>query len=125
MNSLVSVITPVFPPTASYLPEAYRSLLAQRLPDGWAWEWLVQVDGEPDSISELLPGGDSRIHLEAGKHGGPAVARNLALARARGPLVKVLDADDMLCPGVLGRDIGVLCEHPGRVDHLARHRSSA
>ncbi len=36
------------------------------------------------------------------------MARTLALARASGSLVKVLDADDLLTPGVIGRDIGAM-----------------
>ncbi len=101
MTDLVSVITPVYPPADAYLPEAYQSLVAQRLPDGWDWEWLVQEDGEACSVKELVPDDDPRIRLGIGRHGGPSVARNLALARARGSLVKVLDADDMLCIDLL------------------------
>ncbi len=112
MTDLVSIITPVYPPAAAYLPEAYDSLIAQRLPRGWDWEWLVQEDGETDSVKELLPDDDPRVRLGTGRHGGPSVARNLALARACGSLVKVLDADDMLCPGALSRDIKILSENP-------------
>jgi hypothetical protein len=111
MTDLVSVITPVYPPADAYLPEAYQSLVAQRLPDGWDWEWLVQEDGEACSVKELVSDDDPRIRLGIGRHGGPSVARNLALARARGSLVKVLDADDMLCLGALSRDIKILSEN--------------
>jgi glycosyltransferase involved in cell wall biosynthesis len=110
MTDLVSVITPVYPPADAYLPEAYQSLVAQRLPNGWNWEWLVQEDGETGSVKELVPHDDPRIRPGIGRHGGPSVARNLALARAQGSLVKVLDADDMLCPGTLSRDIKILSE---------------
>jgi hypothetical protein len=41
------------------------------------------------------------------------MARTMALARARGDLVKVLDADDMLTPGALRRDIEVLAGDSG------------
>lgn len=111
MNGLVSVITPVRVSVATYLHEAYRSLRSQRLPESWAWEWLVQEDGEERTL-KAVAAEDQRISYGAGRHGGPAVARNLALARARGQLVKVLDADDMLPPGALARDIAVLAAHP-------------
>jgi glycosyltransferase involved in cell wall biosynthesis len=111
MTNVVSVITPVYAPAATYLREAYDSLVAQKLPDGWGWEWLVQEDGETGSIEKLLPEDDARIRLGTGRHGGPEVARNLALARARGSLVKVLDADDVLCAGALSRDIRILSKH--------------
>ncbi len=111
MTNFLSVITSVYAPAATYLSEAYESLVAQKVPDGWDWEWLVQEDGETGSIKKLLPEGDPRIRLGTGRHGGPEVARNLALARARGSIVKVLDADDILCAGALSRDIKILSEH--------------
>src|SRR6266536_4963239 len=111
MTNVLSVITPVYAPAATYLPDAYESLVAQKLPTGWDREWLVQEDGETGSIKKLLPEDDSRIRLETGRRGGPEVARNLALARARGSMVKALDADDILCPGTLSRDIKILSEH--------------
>jgi hypothetical protein len=111
MTSLVSVITPVSAQAASYLPRAYESLVAQEPPDGWDWEWLPQEDGETGSVRRLVSENDPRIRPGMGRHGGPAVARNLALARARGSLVKVLDADDMLVPGALNRDIRILSEY--------------
>jgi glycosyltransferase involved in cell wall biosynthesis len=111
MTNVVSVITPVSAVAATYVPEAYESLVAQRLPDGWDWEWLIQEDGETGSVEKLVPDDDLRVRVGVGRPGGPSVARNLALARARGSLVKVLDADDMLCLGALGRDIEILSEY--------------
>jgi glycosyltransferase involved in cell wall biosynthesis len=116
MSRLVSVVTPVHPLNATFLPDAYRSLRAQQLPAGWTWEWLIQEDGTTgdvaDLLAHLLPGDDPRIRLGMGRHGGPGVARNLALARARGQLVKALDADDQLTPGALARDLVILEAHP-------------
>jgi hypothetical protein len=59
-----------------------------------------------------LPSDDPRLVFATGRHAGVAITRNLALARARGELVKNLDQDDILAPGVLGRDIGVLAADP-------------
>jgi glycosyltransferase involved in cell wall biosynthesis len=113
---LVSVITPVHPLKATFLLDAYRSLQAQQLPAGWAWEWLIQEDSTTGDVAELLsrllPGDDVRISLGMGRRSGPGVTRNLALARARGQVVKVLDADDQLAPGALARDLAVLDAHP-------------
>jgi glycosyltransferase involved in cell wall biosynthesis len=111
ITNIVSVITPVHPPSATYLGAAYESLVRQELPEGWDWEWLVQEDGESGAVRNLLPE-DKRIRLGSGRHGGPGVARNLALARAEGSLIKVLDADDMLCTGALGRDLEILVANP-------------
>jgi glycosyltransferase involved in cell wall biosynthesis len=110
-RKLVSVITPVHPPSAGYIRAAYHSLVSQKLPAGWTWEWIVQEDGRTGALAGLLPE-DGRIDAGSGRRGGPGVARNLALARARGSLVKVLDADDLLTEGALSRDIEVLEQRP-------------
>jgi glycosyltransferase involved in cell wall biosynthesis len=111
MTHLVSVITPVFAPAADHLADAYASLIAQDMPSGWAWEWVVQEDGQTGEVAGLLPD-DARISAGASRHGGPGVARTMALARAGGELVKVLDADDQLTLGALAREIAVMNEHP-------------
>lgn len=116
MSGLLSVITPVGPGALPHLSDATRSILGQQLPGGWSLEWLVQHDGGTvDELRRALggDGDDPRLSLGANRRGGPAVARNLALARVRGSLVKVLDADDQLTPGVLRRDIDVLSRDDG------------
>ncbi|MGC7101615.1 glycosyltransferase family 2 protein [Amycolatopsis lurida] len=104
---LISVVTPVHPPSVEHLDEAYRSLEAQELPSGWAWEWLVQADGEPDLLTGRLPD-DPRVQPGHNRKGGPGVTRSVAAGRAQGELVKSLDADDILLPGALARDIAAL-----------------
>ncbi|WP_141360768.1 glycosyltransferase family 2 protein [Streptomyces sp. 6-11-2] len=112
MTHLVSVITPVHGPAAPYLADAYSSLTQQEMPAGWDWEWLIQEDGETEDVRPHVPE-DSRISFGQGRHGRAGMARTMALARARGDLVKVLDADDMLTPGALLRDITVLTAQSG------------
>jgi hypothetical protein len=112
MTNLVSVITPVHGPGARYLAEAHASLARQEMPPGWDWEWIIQEDGETGDVRPHVPA-DPRISFEQGRRGRAGMARTLGLARARGDLVKVLDADDMLTPGALRRDIEVLAEQRG------------
>ncbi|MFF7095817.1 glycosyltransferase family 2 protein [Streptomyces rubradiris] len=107
----VTVVTAVHGPSARFLPDAYASLCAQRLPDGWEWEWVVQEDGTTDQVRPYLPD-DARVSFRQGRPGGPGVARTIALSRARGAYVKVLDADDRLTPGALARDLAVLEARP-------------
>ncbi len=102
----VSVVTAVAPEKADFVNDTYLSLTAQVMPDEWAWRWVVQQDG-PGNVGGLLPAGP-RISFAVGRRSGQAVTRNLALARAEGELVRVLDADDQLPPGALARDIDVL-----------------
>ncbi|MBR7834674.1 glycosyltransferase [Actinospica durhamensis] len=107
--SLLSVVTAVYEPEPEYLLAAYESLDSQHLPAGWEWEWLVQEDGRTGAAASILPA-DERIKLGYGRHNGVAITRNLALAASGGSLVKNLDQDDILSPGVLARDIAVLGE---------------
>ncbi len=109
MNALklVSVITPVYNPEPEHLRAAYESLLEQKLPGDWEWEWILQEDGRTGVVRDLLPK-DPRIQFGTGRHNGVAITRNLALSQARGSLVKNLDHDDVLTDGVLARDIAVL-----------------
>ncbi|MFG3012013.1 glycosyltransferase family 2 protein [Streptomyces cinerochromogenes] len=111
VNRRVTVVTAVHGPSARFLPDAYASLRAQRLPAGWEWEWVVQEDGTTDAIRPYVPD-DARVSFRQGRPGGPGVARTIALARAEGTYVKVLDADDQLTPGALARDLAVLEAEP-------------
>ncbi|WP_405100772.1 glycosyltransferase family 2 protein [Micromonospora sp. NBC_01412] len=111
LTQIVSVITPVHAPSIEYLAGAYESLNQQEMPDGWDWQWLVQEDGQTGALVDALSG-EPRISLGAGRPGGPGVARTLALSRAEGNLIKVLDADDQLTPGALARDIAAFAAHP-------------
>ncbi|MGP3924647.1 glycosyltransferase family 2 protein [Streptomyces sp. 8N616] len=111
MRQRIVVITAVHAPAAHHLPDAYRSLNQQQLPDGWDWQWVIQEDGETDQVSPCVPD-DPRVSFEQGRRGGPGVARTIGLARADGEFVKVLDSDDMLAPGALARDLAVFSNHP-------------
>jgi glycosyltransferase involved in cell wall biosynthesis len=113
MDHLISVITPVYNPVPEYLLAAYESLCGQRMPAGWRWEWVIHEDGPTRQARDVLPGSDSRIVFSnSDRHGGTAIARNLALAGATGELVKNLDGDDVLTPEVLERDITNLNRTP-------------
>ncbi len=111
MTRLVTVVTAVHGPSARFLPDAYASLCGQRLPEGWEWEWVIQEDGTSDQVRPRVPN-DARVSFRQGRPGGPGVARTIALARAGGAYVKVLDADDQLTPGALARDVAVLEADP-------------
>jgi glycosyltransferase involved in cell wall biosynthesis len=107
---LISVITAVHQPVEAYMREAADSVAVQRLPMGWELEWLIQEDGEAAVAEGLCDGASyeaNRARL------GPNVTRNLALSRAEGELVAVLDYDDMLLPGGLAMLISVFDQHPG------------
>ncbi|MER0446919.1 glycosyltransferase family 2 protein [Streptomyces sp. Edi4] len=111
MTRRIIVVTAVHGPSAPFLPDAFASLCAQELPDGWDWRWLIQQDGTSDDVAPHVPA-DERVSFRQGRRGGPGVARTIALARADGEYVKILDADDQLAPGTLARDLAALEADP-------------
>ncbi|MGH3811569.1 MAG: glycosyltransferase family 2 protein [Pseudonocardiaceae bacterium] len=107
----ISVITPVFAPTANYLRETITSVDAQRLPPGWRLEWLVQEDGQSPSLAPLFRDMGYVRYESNGGQAGIAATRNAALSRATGQLVQVLDHDDILLPGALETLIPRFSQH--------------
>ncbi|TJZ42889.1 glycosyltransferase family 2 protein [Streptomyces piniterrae] len=107
MRRRIIIVTAVHAPSAPFLPDAYKSLCDQELPEGWEWHWVIREDGTSDEVAPHVPD-DERVTFLQGRPGGPGVARTIALAQADGEYVKVLDADDQLTPGVLARDLAAL-----------------
>ena len=100
---LVSVVTANFN-GARFLASAARSVLGQSLVD---LEWLIaddaSTDGSAQAIAELARTDPRVVFLPAAANGGPACARNRALAAARGQWIAVFDIDDEMAPNRLGR----------------------
>jgi len=108
----LSVITAAYGPSARYLPEAARSVHAQRLPPDWSLEWVVQEDGDSPSLSHLFADDDLVRYHHNGLRLGIAATRNLALGRATGTLVQNLDHDDVLLPHAVATLVRRFEEHP-------------
>jgi glycosyltransferase involved in cell wall biosynthesis len=108
---VVSVIIPVGPGHAQYLPGALDSLLGQSVRD---WEVIVVNDsgGElPEDVTRVYP--FIRQHVTGGGLGAGA-ARNIGLDMARAPLCLFLDADDYLDPQALEKMLALYGESEGR-----------
>src|SRR5947208_14290588 len=87
----VSVVVPARN-AAPHIGEALSSIVAQTFGD---WEALVVDDGSTDGTADVARAVDPRIVVLDNPHpAGPAAARNLAIARASGELLALLDADD-------------------------------
>lgn len=106
----VSIITPAYK-AASYVEETIRSVKAQTHRN---WEMLIADDCSPDSTREVVSNwaaNDPRIRLiQLEKNGGPAAARNGALAQATGRWIAFLDSDDLWLPTKLERSIAAARE---------------
>ncbi|KJS62135.1 glycosyltransferase family 2 protein [Streptomyces rubellomurinus] len=102
---LVSVVMPVHN-SAATLGASVRSVLAQTHADV---ELLITDDASTDGSMDLLQElarTDERVRPQAApEQGGAARARNLAMARARGEYVALLDSDDMWLPEKLERQL--------------------
>ncbi|WP_460725243.1 glycosyltransferase family 2 protein [Nocardia heshunensis] len=110
--ALISVITPCYRTPADFLADAYRSLRDQLLPEGWAWEWIVQGDGDEPVRLPPQARADPRVRLASGPRGGPGTTRNIALERSAGKLIRNLDSDDILTPHALSDSIELLEAEP-------------
>lgn len=111
----VSVIIPVGPGHAKYLPDALESVVGQTMRE---WEVVVVDDGifDEDNIGEgMQPYPFARFVATAMPGGrGPGAARNTGLQHVKAPLVLFLDADDMLSPTALADLCGAYAQAGGR-----------
>ena len=97
----VSIITPLFQPNPEHLRETIRGVAEQGLPDDWNLVWVIQEDGPECTASDVLSDHGWITYEANGSHLGVAATRNIALTRATGELVQVLDQDDYLLPDAL------------------------
>ncbi|HEY0499255.1 MAG TPA: glycosyltransferase family 2 protein [Kutzneria sp.] len=98
---LLSVLTAAHAGRADLLARAGESVAAQRLPEGWTLEWIVQEDGSAPSLVPVVERFSFGRHAAHGEQLGIATTRNLALTRVDGDLVHVLDSDDELLPSAI------------------------
>jgi succinoglycan biosynthesis protein ExoO len=108
---LVSVILPTYD-AAAHVDRAIASALSQT----WhALEVVVADDASRDSTPALIESWsrrDPRVRLlRMAQNGGPATARNAAIAASRGAWLALLDADDAFQPGRIERLLEVAANH--------------
>lgn len=91
-----------------YIAAALESIRAQTRP---VEEVIVIDDGSTDGTVAIVES-FQEVTLLRQANGGPAAARNLGLAQARGDYVAFLDADDMWPPGRQEIVAGILDSDP-------------
>ena len=102
MEPLVSILIPAFN-AARWLSASVESALAQT----WSrTEIIIVDDGSTDATAVVARGYASpRVSIIVQPHQGASAARNSALARAQGDYIQWLDADDLLGPEKIARQL--------------------
>jgi glycosyltransferase involved in cell wall biosynthesis len=115
MPPLVSILIPALD-ARNTISDTLRSALAQT----WTnTEIIVVDDGSRDDTARVARQvGGSRIRLIRQSNQGAAAARNRAYAVCRGDFIQWLDADDLLAPDKVARQVEVLT-HTGTPRTLA------
>ncbi len=93
------------------LPDALRSVFAQTMPD---WQLLLLDDGSTDGSLELARAvRDPRVSVRSdGQNRGLATRLNELAAMAEAPLLARMDADDLMHPERLARQVAWFEAHP-------------
>jgi glycosyltransferase involved in cell wall biosynthesis len=102
----VSVIVPCYN-SARWIEETLESVRIQSISD---LELIVVDDGSTDESALIIQHKFPEAILIRTQNQGPSQARNLGTARATGEFIQYLDADDLLCPDKLTKQLAVLRE---------------
>ncbi|WP_414550953.1 glycosyltransferase family 2 protein [Anabaena sp. CCY 0017] len=107
----ISIITPLYN-KAAYISETINSVLSQTYLD---WEMLIIDNGSTDNsaaIAKEFQLKDKRIQLLASPRKGPGAARNYGIRFSQGTWIQFLDADDLLEPDHLEKQLEVANKNP-------------
>lgn len=105
VQDLVSIITPSYN-SSNYICSAIQSVKAQTFQN---WELIIIDDCSYDDTLEKVKKeiqGESRIKvIKLQENKGPAYARNIGIAAAKGNYLSFLDSDDIWLPQKLERQL--------------------
>lgn len=110
VTPILTIGLPVYN-AAPFLEDALRSVFAQVLS---AWELIAVDDGSIDGSTEILRRlSDPRVQVLAdGKHRGLGARLNQIVSLAQGNYIARMDADDLMHPERLARQIAFLEKNP-------------
>ena len=107
-NNLVSIITPVYN-ASRFIEETIKSVQAQTYKE---WEMILVDDCSTDNSYEIInkySKEDERIkYIKLEENSGAAIARNTAIANAKGRYIAFLDSDDIWYEDKLEKQVGFM-----------------
>lgn len=104
-DPLVSVLVTAYN-AGPWLTETLESVAAQTYPN---IEAIVVDDGSTDGTLDIMRSFEKAgVKIVEQANAGACAARNRALAEAQGDLIQYLDADDLLAPDKIERQVGRL-----------------
>src|SRR6516225_1986814 len=110
MRPLVSILIPAYN-AQEWIADTIRSAIEQTWP---CKEIIVVDDGSTDGTTEVARRFVSKeVAVVSIKNQGAAAARNHALQLSQGDYIQWLDADDLLAPNKIERQLGTLGEAEG------------
>jgi glycosyltransferase involved in cell wall biosynthesis len=111
MKPLVSILIPAYN-AERLIADTIQSAIAQTWPHK---EILVVDDGSKDQTLAIAHQFESEsVRIVASKNQGAAATRNLALQLSQGDYIQYLDADDLLAPDKIERQLTALGEVGGK-----------
>jgi glycosyltransferase involved in cell wall biosynthesis len=114
MPPLVSILIPCHD-AAPWIEETLASARAQSSPT-LRVEIIVVDDGSSDGSAEIVQKlAAPDLVLVRQPNAGAAAARQRALGLAQGDFIQYLDADDLLAPGKIARQVARLAASPGSI----------
>jgi glycosyltransferase involved in cell wall biosynthesis len=112
VTALVSILIPCHN-AAAWVAATLESALAQTCP---RTEIILVDDGSHDDSVTIARKFEERgVRVLTQPNRGASAARNHALRAARGDFIQFLDADDLLAPDKIARQLDALAAHPGCV----------
>lgn len=117
---LVTVIVAAYN-AANYLEETLHTILDQ---DYSPLELIVVDDGSTDETAAIAKSFGDRVHYCYQQNSGSCASpRNHGLAAAQGEYVTFFDADDLMLPGKISRQVNELEENPDAVFCVVNYRN--
>ena len=103
---MISVILPVYN-QEKYLQETIQSILDQSFQQ---FELIILDDGSTDNSARIIrefTGRDTRIRAYYNANAGKSISTNYLVGQARGEWCAFIDADDVMLPGRLKRQVAL------------------